>query len=122
MKIVYAEDLEKLQDYVKNYFETHLQDSKVFVAESEKQALEIYDQHKDEIDLVITDGKLLYGCGWSLAKILKEDKNYKGPIIFAGGTVPPKDYEKFFDSYVIKGIFVNKIAKDIYNASKKYFK
>jgi PAS domain S-box-containing protein len=111
--ILYAEDEGALRHQeIKVYNKLF---KKVFEAEDGSQALELYKQHKDEIDVIITDINMPKLSGLELAKEVQ--KISRVPIIL---TTAYTHTEYMLDAidlgikkYITKPVTINKIVQDI---------
>jgi PAS domain S-box-containing protein len=111
--ILYAEDEGALRHQeIKVYNKLF---KKVFEAEDGAQALELYKQHKDEIDVIITDINMPKLSGLELAKEVQ--KISRVPIIL---TTAYTHTEYMLDAidlgikkYITKPVTINKIVQDI---------
>jgi YesN/AraC family two-component response regulator len=111
--ILYAEDEGALRHQeIKVYNKLF---KKVFEAEDGSQALELYKQHKDEIDVIVTDINMPKLSGLELAKEVQ--KISRVPIIL---TTAYTHTEYMLDAidlgikkYITKPVTINKIVQDI---------
>jgi PAS domain S-box-containing protein len=111
--ILYAEDEGTLRHQeIKVYNKLF---KKVFEAEDGSQALELYKQHKDEIDVIVTDINMPKLSGLELAKEVQ--KISRVPIIL---TTAYTHTEYMLDAidlgikkYITKPVTINKIVQDI---------
>jgi len=84
--VLIVEDEEFLIDILKHMFETN--GYKIYIARNGLDAIEIYRQHQNQIDIVFTDLGLPGICGLEELRRLKEI-NPSVKVIFASGLIEP---------------------------------
>jgi two-component system cell cycle sensor histidine kinase/response regulator CckA len=84
--ILVVEDEELLVDLLKTVFET--KGYQVLTAKDGLEALDVYEQHGKEIDIILMDIGLPKLSGWEVLQRMKE-MNSKVRIILASGYIDP---------------------------------
>ncbi len=77
--MIIAEDSRTIREQL--IFFLKIPDVEVLPAEDGVEALEIFDANRDRVKLVLTDIHMPRMEGLELARILRSDRDYKGPII-----------------------------------------
>jgi diguanylate cyclase (GGDEF)-like protein len=118
--VLYCEDEESLRNLTKEILETFTK--KQFICEDGQQGLETFQQHQQEIDLVITDVNMPNMNGLEMAKAIKEI-NQNIPIIvataFSNSEYLLEAIELGIDKYVLKPVNIKKLL-DIMSKSLLY--
>ena len=117
--ILYAED----DDYIRVQTTALLKIlfNKVYVAQDGIEALELFNLHHNELDVVVTDINMPKFCGIDLAKHIKE--KIDTPIIavsaYSKSDYELDDLEKIFSFYLRKPIQIKDLILNIEKAIKK---
>jgi len=118
--VLYCEDEEYLRDVTKGILESFTK--KQFIAEDGAIGLELFKNHQNEIDLIITDVNMPNMNGLEMAKEIKAI-NPNIPIIvataFSNSEYLLEAIELGIDKYVLKPINIKKLL-DTMNASLMY--
>ena len=118
--VLYCEDEEYLRDVTKGILESFTK--KQFIAEDGAIGLEIFKEHQEEIDLIITDVNMPNMNGLEMAKEIKAI-NPNIPIIvataFSNSEYLLEAIELGVDKYVLKPINIKKLL-DTMNSSLLY--
>lgn len=119
--ILYVEDEEIIRDQTIAIFNNLFK--KVFVADNGKEALEIFKNNSDEIDIIVTDINMPHLSGLELAEKIHHIKP-KLPIIlttaFTDEEYLLKSLELDINKYMTKPLKMKELAATISEAVQKY--
>jgi CheY-like chemotaxis protein len=110
--VLYVEDEELIRVQTFNAFGKMC--NNIFVASNGKEALELYKENKEKIDIVISDINMPEMDGLTMAEHIREINEYI-PIIFTSGQSDPKtlisiidnNFDKIFNKpFAIKDLFI----------------
>lgn len=90
--VLVVEDDPQLQKYFRELFSEHFPEITLVFCESEKRACDFVRTYFEALDFVLLDGSIVGGFGWSVARILREEKKCDVPIIYCGSTELPKEF------------------------------
>ena len=118
--VLYCEDEEYLRDITKGILESFTK--KQYICEDGLEGLEVFKQHQDDIDLIITDVNMPNMSGLEMAKEIKQI-NPNMPIIvataFSNSEYLLEAIDLGIDKYVLKPVNIKKLL-DIMTKSLLY--
>ena len=114
LNLLYVEDEKNIREtffqLMKKYFRH------VYVAKNGKEGLEVFESHKDEIDIIITDIEMPKKDGLSMIKEIKKIKS-DIPTIFTTAFQDTNHLKEAIDigvdGYIIKPIDINKLISKL---------
>jgi diguanylate cyclase (GGDEF)-like protein len=110
--LLYCEDEEDIRELTYDILSQFTK--KVFVAKDGQEGLEIFKEHENEIDLIITDVNMPNLSGLEMAKLIKEI-NVNIPIIvataFSNSSYLLESIELGIDKYILKPIDIRKLLE-----------
>jgi len=119
--VLYAEDSQTIRAQLEDIFQELFND--VFVAKDGEEAIELYNEHKYSVDLIVTDIQMPKCDGIELARYIKQD-NIDIPIIITTAFDDTKylmeSIEIGVNKFVIKPVKFDKLIAGVEEVMEVY--